>query len=116
MKTGIDLLIDKVIRAAQTVKANRRWGSDLVQEESYLEKCVTALRAEFVEWVPVSKTLPLDYERVLVFDGSNNSRHVAYHIASIPQWSTTDGVFYHGDMYSWITHWQPLSPIPAENA
>lgn len=64
--------------------------------------------------ISVFEKLPEAYLRVLVFDGDNNTRHIAYHIPSIPQWTTMEGVYYQGDNYLWITHWMPLPGEPKE--
>jgi hypothetical protein len=67
-------------------------------------------------WIPVSERLPDDGEGVLISgDDISFLRGVgiAFHVTKIPQWSTDDGYYFHGDSYKRVTHWMPL-PIPPE--
>lgn len=69
---------------------------------------------EAQRWIPVTERLPEDRCIVLLFDSMDRvvTTGWGWHIGSAPQWATVFGTYYHGDKYSWITHWRPLPPPP----
>jgi hypothetical protein len=70
------------------------------------------------EWIPVGERLPEDENYVMVYGKYlctydwNKGIAIASHYKGIPQWSTVDDIFYHGDGYKTITHWRPLLEPP----
>lgn len=64
------------------------------------------------KWISVEDRLPNRGINVLIWDAGGDTIYTADHIQNIPQWSTEDGVYFHGSGYDRITHWMPLPEAP----
>lgn len=90
-----------------------KYSWNLRRPEDALTAELAALREER-RWIPVSERLPKDGVDVLVVNNFSDLVTVGRHSASVPQWETLYGYFYHGDLYGEITHWMPLPNAPEE--
>lgn len=63
-------------------------------------------------WIPVTEKdkLPAYGRPVLIKTEFSVVPKIGTHSPTIPQWSTTDGLYYNGNTYSQVTHWRPLPP------
>ena len=77
------------------------------------ENIIRDLR-ERTRWIPVSERLPEYGKAVLIMTTTSVLPRIGRHSPTIPQWATTDLLYYHDISYSEVTHWMPL-PEPPES-
>lgn len=63
-------------------------------------------------FIPCTERLPAQGVRVLV--DINGTVKIAKLWKVRPQWETDDGLYYHGDNFSFVTGWLPLPEPPAD--
>jgi len=63
-------------------------------------------------WIPVSERFPEYGHAVLIMTTTSVLPRIGRHSPTIPQWSTTDLLYYHDISYSQVTHWMPLPSSP----
>jgi hypothetical protein len=84
---------------------------------SRLEEIQCAECGEYFKagWIPVSERLPEYGKAVLIMTTTSVLPRIGRHSPTIPQWATTDLLYYHDISYSQVTHWMPL-PTPPESS
>ena len=71
------------------------------------------LEVETDGWFAVSERLPEDMKVVLLAT-KHGLALTGKHQSQVPQWEASEGYYYHGGSYDWVTHWRPLPEAPKE--
>ena len=84
--------------------------------EDALQARIDGLEAQ-LRWRLVSKgNLPDYIQKVEIHDRIEGTVMLARHTARIPQWSSDDGLYFHGNNYERIDKWRPIPKLPKESA
>ena len=114
--SGMELTISSFQKATDTLKEelSKQYGksNQLLNEIDRLRAELAAEREKH-RWIQVSERLPKDYRPVLIYAAMQGQVLMGVHISAIPQWSSAGYIYYHGGIYTSITHWMPL-PQPPE--
>lgn len=84
----------------------------IIEQSSLIEKELEAELDKY-RWIPVEERLPEYGKAVLIKTTTSVVPRIGRHSPTIPQWATTDGLYFHGNGYKDVTHWMPL-PEPPE--
>jgi hypothetical protein len=109
----VDALIETVLQFAVHPSIELLSGArtDVLDYIAALEAERDALRDSW-RLIPCTERLPAQGVRVLV--DINGTVKIAKLWKVRPQWETDDGLYYHGDNFSFVTGWLPLPEPPAD--
>jgi inhibitor of KinA sporulation pathway (predicted exonuclease) len=65
-------------------------------------------------WVSVEERLPEYGHYVLIRTIDTVVSRIGKYSPTVPQWSTTDGMYYHDISFGSVTHWMPLPDVPQD--
>lgn len=103
---GADIDTDRLPRwLAHLVEAERERDQLRAERDALKEELEKAQGAR--QWIDPAERLPEDGVEVLVclyWGGVATAQHAA----SVPQWETTSGYYFHGAVYREVIGWMPL--------